>query len=383
MNENKIFEDLQKTKDYYENILRLIPAGIIIVGKNKKIRTINAFAMKMIGAKSEDQVIGKTCHNFICPACEGKCPIIDLGEKVDNSERILLNKNRERLPILKTVTEVMIEKENYLLEIFLDISERKIAEAEKTKFQTQLHQSEKMAAVGQLAGGVAHEINNPLTVILGYTQLTLRKLKPGDDLLKPLEMIEKEAIRCKKLVENLLTFSRSSNLVPQPENINKAIKEALALVEIQGKMKFVSISADYNKNLPDVMIDVSQIQQIIINLCNNAMDAMPEGGKIKIKTGQDDHNIEILVSDNGAGISEENKKRLFEPFFTTKEVGKGTGLGLSLCYEITKKHHGKISVESELGKGTTFTIRLPKIEVTPENINKNGGGWISKIIKFW
>jgi len=135
----------------------------------------------------------------------------------------------------------------------------------------------------------------------------------------------------------------------------------MSLIEVQTKIKNIDIVEEYGENLPDMMIDVNQIQQIIINLCNNAMDSMPEGGMIKINTSLDDKFIKIIVSDTGIGISEENKKRLFEPFFTTKEVGKGTGLGLSICYEIVKKHNGEISVESEAGKGTIFTIHLPVV----------------------
>jgi len=231
---------------------------------------------------------------------------------------------------------------------------------ENENLHDKLHQSEKMAAVGQLAGGVAHEINNPMTIILGYAQIVLKRVKAEDPVSKPLLAIEKEAIRCKKLIDNLLTFSRASKMVKQSVSVNKAIKEAIALIEVQTKIRNVEIVVTYGENLPDTLIDVNQIQQIMINLCNNAMDAMPEGGTIKVNTAQEDKFIKITVADTGMGISEENKKKLFEPFFTTKEVGKGTGLGLSICYEITKKHNGEISVDSELGKGTTFTIRLPK-----------------------
>ena len=259
--------------------------------------------------------------------------------------------------LLSKFVGVQIAYEELNNKLELKVEERT---EENEKLQDKLHQSEKMAAVGQLAGGVAHEINNPMTIILGYAQIVLKRIKPEDPLSKPLLAIEKEAIRCKKLIENLLTFSRASKMVKQTGDVNKAIKEAVALIEPQAKVKNTGIVVNYADKLPDIMIDVNQIQQIIINLCNNAMDAMPAGGTIKIETAQDEKFIKIAVSDNGSGISDENKKKLFEPFFTTKEVGKGTGLGLSICYELANKHGGDISVESEVGKGTTFTVRLPK-----------------------
>jgi two-component system NtrC family sensor kinase len=239
--------------------------------------------------------------------------------------------------------------------------ERKVQERtkENEKLQAKLLQSEKMAAVGQLAGGVAHEINNPMTVILGYAQLILKKINSEDQISKPLLAIEKEARRCKILIDNLLTFSRSSKLSKRFLSINGIIKEAVSLVEVQEKIMNVDFIANYGENLPETMLDSNQIQQLVINMCNNAVDAMSEGGTIKIETARESNFIIITISDTGMGISEGNKKKLFEPFFTTKEVGKGTGLGLSICYEIVKKHNGEISVESEIGKGSMFIIRLP------------------------
>ena len=267
--------------------------------------------------------------------------------------------------IIMSMAYVLLNKFVNVQTAFEDLNsklEHKVQERtkENENLHDKLHQSEKMAAVGQLAGGVAHEINNPMTIILGYAQIVLKKIKPDDQMSKPLLAIEKEAIRCKKLIDNLLTFSRASKMVKQSVSVNKAIKEAIILVETQAKVKNVEIAANYEENLPDMMIDVNQIQQIMINLCNNAIDAMPQGGAIKINTAQDEKFIKITVADTGTGISDENKKKLFEPFFTTKEVGKGTGLGLSICYELANKHGGDIAVESEVGKGTTFTVRLPK-----------------------
>jgi signal transduction histidine kinase len=227
-------------------------------------------------------------------------------------------------------------------------------------------QSEKMAAVGQLAGGVAHEINNPLGVILGFSQSLMRTLKPEEALYMPLSSIEREAKRCKNLVQDLLTFSRVNKLERESCDLNEVVSTALTLVAAQTKVQNIELINTLNQNIPHVKISRNQIQQVLINLCTNAIDAMPKGGKLSVSTlfpeEMRGEYVQIRVSDTGTGIPHEIVGNIFEPFFTTKEVGKGTGLGLSLVYEIINKHHGTIDVESEVGAGTTFKINLPLTE---------------------
>lgn len=227
-----------------------------------------------------------------------------------------------------------------------------------------LLQSEKLSAVGQLAGGVAHEINNPLGIILGFAQSIKAEVKPDNPLMGPLSFIEKEAVRCKELVQNLLVFSRSSQL-EQHSNIDvtAAVKEALSLITAQSRVKDVELKTDLASGVPPVSANKNQVQQIVINLCNNAMDAMTDKGVLVVRTGRLMRNgaewATIEVEDTGGGIPKEIQSKIFEPFFTTKDVGKGTGLGLSLVYEIVQKHHGFIEVESDMGKGTKFIVCLP------------------------
>lgn len=239
---------------------------------------------------------------------------------------------------------------------------------ERKRLEKVILQSEKMAAVGQLAGGVAHEINNPLGVILGFAQNLCKRMPPGDPLEMPLKSIEREAIRCKNLVQDLLTFSRAGKTEREPIDVKDAIDSALSLVLAYSKVKNVELIKDFTVDLPKVMGSRNQLQQIIVNLSNNAMDAMPEGGQLRIRTlnaqleGKD--YIEIRVSDTGKGIPPEIRSKVFDPFFTTKDVGKGTGLGLSLVFEIVQKHEGMILLESEVGKGTTFKVFLPVVKKT-------------------
>ncbi len=239
----------------------------------------------------------------------------------------------------------------------LNITERK-------KLEAMMLQSEKMAAVGQMAAGLTHEINNPLSVILGFSQTLLKQIQPGDALEMPLKSIETEAIRCRQLVQDVLGFSRTQKAEMQEINLNEAIESAISLVIAQAKTKQVMFAKELQTELPKVVANRNQILQVIINLSNNAIDAMPQGGQLTIRTlaikkeGKDE--LEIQVEDNGQGIPQENLSTIFEPFFTTKEIGKGTGLGLSLVYDIVvNKHHGRLDVKSEIGKGTTFCVGLP------------------------
>jgi PAS domain S-box-containing protein len=231
--------------------------------------------------------------------------------------------------------------------------------------QEKLIQSQKMAAVGQLAAGVAHEINNPLGVILGFAQSVCRKLKDEDALALPLRSIEREALRCRNLVQNLLVFSRASGPDRFVEtDVGGVVEAAVSLLGPRAKIENSDLRVERADGLPPVLGNANQLQQVLLNLTGNAMDAMPQGGRIDLLTRRSEKrtgHVEIVVRDTGAGIPENIRSRVFEPFFTTKEVGKGTGLGLALVYEIVQKHGGVVDLESEVGKGTTFVVSLPSV----------------------
>lgn len=226
--------------------------------------------------------------------------------------------------------------------------------------QTQLIQSGKLSGIGQLAAGVAHEINNPLANILGFTQLLLRdmpatQLEKREDFLK----IERSAIRCKRIIESLLKFSHQTDFELSPTNINQVIEDTFQLIGHQLDISGIKVTTNLQNGFPKVLVDASQIQQVLVNITLNAIDAMPKGGELKIETDLIRDHISVKISDTGCGISPENIDKIFEPFFTTKDVGKGVGLGLSIAYGIISKHEGIIKVESKIGKGATFEILLP------------------------
>lgn len=255
--------------------------------------------------------------------------------------------------------------------------------------QSQLIQSEKMAALGQLAAGVAHELNNPLGGILGYAQFTLEKMekkplvqmtdKDLDSYRRYLKDIETQARRCKTIVQNLLKFSRSSHSADfEMISINDIINETLTFIEHQLMMQQIRLTRHFGDNLPQIPGNAGQLQQVFTNVIINAMHASKPETEISIYTrylpplGEFTGAVEVTITDQGCGISEENLKRIFEPFFTTKEVGKGTGLGLSVSYGIIKEHGGEIKIDSKVGKGTNFTIifQLEKSAQTADKANK-------------
>jgi signal transduction histidine kinase len=229
--------------------------------------------------------------------------------------------------------------------------------------QAQLLQSARLASVGQLAAGVAHEINNPMMVILGFAQSALRRLPPDDPLAFPLSSIERESIRVRDLVRKLLAFSRQNELPETVVQAGTVVADALALVEAMAASRGIAVRREIPEAALPVRGTAPQIQQVVINLCSNALDAMPGGGTLSVRAACAEADgrpwIAIEVADTGTGIPPENREKVFDPFFTTKEPGQGTGLGLFIASEIVQQHRGRIAFESEVGKGTRFRVLLP------------------------
>jgi len=229
--------------------------------------------------------------------------------------------------------------------------------------------AEKIAAIGRLAAGVVHEINNPLATIAACAEALESRVNDGefkespavDDLREYLGLIRSEAFRCKTITNGLLDFSRTRPAAHAPVSLGDVISSAIRLLAHQQRANNINFQIETADDLPLVSGDEGQLQQVIIALGTNAIDAMPVGGQLRIVSSKNGENVCVEVSDNGAGIPAENVTKIFEPFFTTKEVGKGTGLGLAVCYGILTEHGGSLDVQSTLGVGTTFTISLPAI----------------------
>jgi two-component system NtrC family sensor kinase len=228
--------------------------------------------------------------------------------------------------------------------------------------QMRMARTERLASLGMLSAGVAHEINNPLGGVLALTALALEDLPPDDPNRESLEEVVRQAQRCKAIVKGLLDFSRQSASSSEPVDLGRAAQEALALVRAQAAFFNIEMVCAFEPHLPPVMATRAELQQVILNIVVNAAQAMGERGRLTLTTDSSEGFAELAISDTGHGIPPDRIGHVFDPFFTTKDEAKGTGLGLSIAYGIVSKHGGTIAVESEVGVGTTFTIRFP---VTP------------------
>jgi len=312
---------------------------------------------------------------------ESLVAITDQISKGDLSKTVNITRNDE-IGLLAESFNRMIESLNKSqdeIEVYNRTLEEKIIERtrELEEAQAQLIQSEKMAAIGQLSAGVAHELNNPLGGILGYAQFTLEKIQSKDpeeltardieSFKRYLRDIESQSRRCKAIVQNLLKFSRSSSqsIDFSDIDVNGVVEDTLTFVEHQLMMNQITLEKKLDPDLPRISGNAGLLQQVFTNIIINAMHASEPDSRLEISTrysqplGEFHGVVEIIFSDQGSGISEENLKKIFEPFFTTKEVGRGTGLGLAVSYGIIKEHGGEIKVNSKAGSGSVFTIIIP------------------------
>lgn len=232
--------------------------------------------------------------------------------------------------------------------------------------QRQLIRSEKLASLGKMAAGVAHEINNPLTAILTFSKLLLDDLDKGDARREDLQTVVDETLRCRDIVRGLLDFSRETKSRKKLQNINTIIENTLFLIKNQAMFQDIRIEKHLQEDLPEIPLDEAQMKQVFMNMFLNGAEAMSGRGVLKIATSSDDRFVAVSIKDTGCGIPRENLNKLFDPFFTTKKIGKGTGLGLAVTYGIVKSHEGTFEVQSKVGAGTEFLIRFPIHPAQPE-----------------
>jgi signal transduction histidine kinase len=225
--------------------------------------------------------------------------------------------------------------------------------------QAQLIQAAKLAAIGEMAAQVAHEINNPLTSVLGFASLLVEQLPNDSPLHADAGLIMTEASRARDIVRDLLDFSRQRPFFPQTTDLNSVVRQAVGLVRLQGAMA-VTIDEQYAPELPPVDVDPARMKQVFLNIINNAVQAMPSGGVLTVRTRATADQVTVAFADTGPGIAPEHRERIFEPFFTTKSEVNGTGLGLAVSVGIVRQHGGTIDVESQPAQGSTFTIRIPR-----------------------
>jgi len=349
-----------------------------ITSANKAAEALTGFSMKEAQKAQKMNVKDFLTTESLALAGQIRQKIFT-GEKVDQpyEQRIVRRDGTEAIVKLSTTIVMEDGKPKGFQNIARDVTREKemqdklrMAYQELTEShrrlkesQEQLIQAEKLTSLGQLAASIAHEVNNPLSGILTYTQLLEKKIKTDnydkDVALNYLAKMEAELIRSTKLIRNLLDFARQSPPAFRKVNLNEIVNRAFDLTAHSAQLQHIQVSRELDPSLPTLMADFDQLQQVCTNLILNAIQAMPNGGNMQIRTCVVNNHVELEVQDTGCGISPANMQKLFTPFFTTKREGKGVGLGLAVSYGIIQRHNGKIDVQSKEGEGTTFTISLP------------------------
>jgi len=361
-------EKFKRSNSFLRNLLLSSVDGVIAADKTGKILMFNDAAVEVTGYRI-DHALDRLDIREIYPG-DGARDVMrklrseDYGGKgkLQSYHVNVLNKNGDQIPIsLNAAIVYEGEKEVATIGFFHDLREELRMQNELKKTQIQLVQAEKMSSLGKLAAGVAHQLNNPLGGITLYSKLALEEYNLEEAPREDLNRILKDAQRCSDIVKELLEFARQTSHMVRPQNINKAISRTIFLLENQALFQNIEIRKDFSEDLPDVPVDIQQMNHVFMNVILNAAQAMDGNGKLSIETSliSDKNQVSIRISDTGPGIPEETLQHIFEPFFTTKDEGKGTGLGLSMAYGIVENHGGMITAKSQLGTGTTFIIELP------------------------
>jgi PAS domain S-box-containing protein len=377
--ENKIHEEELKTQKKMEAVIENILSGVIIIdAETHNIIDVNPTAEKMIGLP-KNKIIGKICHEFICPAEKGKCPISDLGETVNRSERILINKDGKKIPILKSVASVTLYDKEFLIESFVDLS--KIKETEKELIQAKIVSESANRAKSDFLATMSHELRTPLNSIIGFSDLILEgnagELK--DNQKRYISNISTSGKHLLSLINNVLDLSKieagKMELHPEGFPVEEVLLEVKQLMASLANKKNIKISYVREDDVGKVFADKTKIKQILYNLLSNAVKFTPEGGTIDVNVENSGDRIRFSVQDSGIGISEEDMKKLFTPFTQLDSAAnrqyEGSGLGLTLVKKFVELHNGTLEVESEPGSGTKFTFELTIKEDPREKEKKN------------
>jgi PAS domain S-box-containing protein len=365
----RIENELREANEFFMNLIESSVDGIIAADMKGDIFIFNKGAEALTGYTAEE-MIGKLHITKIYPEGVAKDIMKKLRSpeyggvgKFTPTQLNVVNKFEEEIPI--QLSAVLIyngsSQEIASVGIFTDLRPRLKMEQRLQETHLQLVSSEKMASLGKLAAGIAHEINNPLGGILIYSSLMIEDLPEEDSKRGDLARIVQEAGRCKEIVKSLLEFARQTEPKMEPTDVNRAINDGLFFLVNQALFHNIRIVKNLDPFLPFVQGNASQLKQVFMNIIVNAAEAMHGNGTLTITTypAPDRRRVSVEFTDTGEGIPEENLTRIFDPFFTTKDVGKGTGLGLATSYGIVEDHGGKIGVRSKVGEGTTFTIELP------------------------
>jgi PAS domain S-box-containing protein len=371
---------VRERERYHERLMDIAPVGLVVIDpRNRQIVDCNAEAARMMGL-AKSALLGRKCQGALCGHDADECPLCDSEGGTIVSEELLTRSDGTQLPIYKSAVVITHQGRRRLIESFIDITERKRAELDRAELQAKLEQSQKLEALGRLAGGVAHDFNNLLTVIQGCNETLAEALPRDGELWQEVVQIGRAARQAAELTGQLLAFGRKQAIAPRVIDLNLVVADALKMVRrLIGEdidLAFAPAPAPVT-----MRADAGQISQALINLAVNARDAMPEGGRVSIEVGRyavlesgapphpqapPGEYARLTVADNGVGMSEHVRERVFEPFFTTKDKGKGTGLGLATVYGIVKQHDGYVYAQSAPDKGSTFVLYFPWVDAPAE-----------------
>ena len=351
-------KELSASEQKHRNIFELSKDMILVAGKAGHIMDINPVGCDLLGCKGCGEVIGTTFQSHFLQQADwfGVMAAIEENGEVLNAE---IDLKRSDGSTFRTLLTGSLDKGPGIAEgtvhfLVKDIENRRL-------MKEQIAQADKLASIGELSAGIAHEINNPLGIILGYTQLLLRGEPADTERHDDLKTIEKHVKNCKSIVEDLLNFARSSKSEKDLVNIRDVLDDVVGFIQQHSRADELAIEKIYDPALPQIFVDEKKLRQVFMNLIMNARYAIEDRGAIRLETRYDagENLAFVKVADTGKGIEAKDLSRIFDPFFTTKPTGKGTGLGLSVSYGIVKSHGGQIQVESTPGRGSVFTVVLP------------------------
>ncbi|MFB3884138.1 MAG: PAS domain S-box protein [Thermodesulfobacteriota bacterium] len=360
-------KELREANEFLMNLIESSIDGIIVTNTKGDILIFNKGAENILGYKAEE-VAGKMNIRTIYPPGVArevmeKMRSPDFGGVGKLTSFPILHRRKDGEMIEGDLSASIIYdekgKEIGSVGIFKDLRERLRIERELQKIQQALLQSEKLAAMGRLTSQIAHELNNPIFGIMNTLELLKTEVPPESKRRRILELSLSETQRLSEMLRSMLSFSKPEEEKRRFVRINDLVEGILLVMEKQMKESNIRVETFFDGEIPEVMASTNQMRQVMLNLIKNAKEAMPKGGTLSVRTKKEDHSVLIHVQDTGVGIPEEIRDRIFDAFFTTKQKVKGVGLGLSVCYGIVKDHGGEIKVESEEGKGSTFTVRLP------------------------
>jgi len=345
------------SEDSYKKLIDSLPESVII-HQDYRIVYVNKATVYMIGATSKEDIIGKSIYEFIDPEYEERiqervkqikkenCPLNSIEHRIKRFDGSMFFFDVSSLSIVFGGKEAV-------LSIGKDVTSRKV------QTERLLQKSEKLAMLGQMAAGIAHEIRNPLTSIKGFIHL----LKDNNLDEEYFDIVFSELERIDSIVGEFLVLAKPSVATFVEQDVKVLIKDIVTLINTQSILNNVQISVEFGSDLPMISCEKNQIKQVFLNLLKNSIEAMPKGGRIDVKVNEkEEGKISIQIIDQGIGIPKERMSTLGEPFYTTKE--KGTGLGLMICYKIIESHNGQIAIQSKLNEGTTIEIILPTITQT-------------------